>query len=453
MRETSNLTWPTNSYGYYAGPYMAVICPTPGTWTMVWNGYKENNNPNGTFVTEPGTYTFDIGVWETPEYNNWTGSQIVDDWQWMKYNYYLWIPETFGPDNTPGHTFEIVEDTAADEERVRISYYFCDIDGKPPTLMEVYVLDDSLERKAIYSTTNVESNVHYKDIDVYTLREEDEGGDWRAIFTALDDHADLRRDHAPRRIVAVNGITWLGQADNYDANFAGSTLHDGGDYTPAAAIAASIQKTGSVRRLRHAFARSNAFAGLAHANLHKDSVFFIYGHAATVGSAAFYTPSPLYNPKDSGLFAHPIAPYGQHPNGEITPEGYRAFYLAHRRTRPDSPPLDLSKVVLAVFGNCNSFDESASYGSNARYAFQLGAKTTVGFTGTGPCGDDVQEWWKIFWRRWMGGSSVVDALNGANADFRALFKHHPSDPGYDWMLNWRVIDSAGTHSPTWPPPP
>jgi len=33
----------------------------------------------------------------------------------------------------------------------------------------------------------------FNDIDVYTLREEDEGGDWRALFTALDSHAVWRR--------------------------------------------------------------------------------------------------------------------------------------------------------------------------------------------------------------------------------------------------------------------
>lgn len=60
--------------------------------------------------------------------------------------------------------------------------------------------------KATVAGPGTALNLDYTDIPLYTLTANDAGGDWRAIFTAVDDHANETRDHQPNRMMAVNRV-------------------------------------------------------------------------------------------------------------------------------------------------------------------------------------------------------------------------------------------------------
>ncbi|MBI3923687.1 MAG: hypothetical protein HY318_19865, partial [Armatimonadetes bacterium] len=209
MRDTSNMTWPTDSYGNHVGPY--VLGQTAdGNATATWNGKLDNGT--GADVTDPCTYTFDIWVWETPNINDWSGSQLVDDSQWMKYNYYLWIPENYTANGEvkPGHELSFdYDEEAGDAEKAYISFYYEDYYHEDPLGSLVYLLDGDFNVKAAYAQTPVHDRTPYEGIDIYTLTDQDKAGDWRAIFTGFDNHREGRRDHEWRRIVAINQRTMV----------------------------------------------------------------------------------------------------------------------------------------------------------------------------------------------------------------------------------------------------
>jgi len=121
----------------------------------------------------------------------------------MKYNYYLWIPE-FQPDGTPpGHSLDTVLADPPDSgpDRVKVSFFFEDALDDDPSNVRVHLLDDDFIVARIYENGAVCKETVYSEslYDIDTLNQR-----WRAIFTAMDDHADLRRDHASRLMVAIN---------------------------------------------------------------------------------------------------------------------------------------------------------------------------------------------------------------------------------------------------------
>ena len=200
MRPTPASDWSPQGDAYRMGDATAA-----GPVTTTWNGLQYNNTGE---LQPRNTYTYDIYLWEVEDADtfNWEPELRLDHDE-LKTPYSLRMPETYTlPDGTiaPGHEVEFVWDSPEENEVVaRVGYCLTDCSYKDATDVRFDLLDEDFTVRSAY-TGGTSDRTPYGGIDVYSFTEEESDGLWRGVFTAIDDHADRTRDHAPVHMLAIN---------------------------------------------------------------------------------------------------------------------------------------------------------------------------------------------------------------------------------------------------------
>ena len=184
--------------------------------TVTLNAPTAPDTQEGQLVYK-GTYTFDIQV---EEFDNLYSAipQKLDEW--VLKSPYLTIPptipnsETGADDGSPGDLLYMEWD---DQENLhaKASYQLNDTLGKNASKVHVDFLDQDWSLKSARDNFSTVVNVPHLNNELYVFQGGETSGNFKAIFTAEDDHAALYRDHRNKRMVAVNdyrpnlGVEWI----------------------------------------------------------------------------------------------------------------------------------------------------------------------------------------------------------------------------------------------------
>jgi len=143
-----------------------------------------------------GPVTFDIGVWEVEEALLW-------DWLdgWLDETYYRWPYDL----QVASHDFEFVGPTEGPWE-AKASYTLTDAKGDPASEMRVDIIEPALDVRAIWDPAPTALGEEHAKEHLCTIdpHNENDWGDFWAVFCGADAHGAEQRDHQNRRLLPVN---------------------------------------------------------------------------------------------------------------------------------------------------------------------------------------------------------------------------------------------------------
>jgi hypothetical protein len=185
LKPTGVIGWPEEDTSYMWG-----AGSEPGEVTAQWN--SPLNVSSGTLPRGP--VTFDIGVWEVDDVLLWEWPEPCYDEMYYRWPYQLQFAE---------HDLEWLGEDAL---HARASYTLGDSGDLPASEVDVDLIGPSLTVKATWAPAPVTLyQQHVKD-GLYTCdsENEDDWGEFWALFRGVDSHKADYRDHQNHRILPVN---------------------------------------------------------------------------------------------------------------------------------------------------------------------------------------------------------------------------------------------------------
>ncbi len=190
---------PSQQSGWTDDAYLQGTATTPGEVTATWNGRPNNNTGD---LLPRNCFSFEVRVWEVanaatfdPNGENPEPPNPVYDEQSLKAPYNLQMSE---------HTLKL--NWEAEPATARVDYTLADAQGKDASAVKVFLLNAQFSVRNSVSGGTQHANP-YLDVPLHTFTEEDyNSAEWRAVFTAVDNHCDQHREHLNRRMLAVNAV-------------------------------------------------------------------------------------------------------------------------------------------------------------------------------------------------------------------------------------------------------
>ncbi|MCE5217842.1 hypothetical protein LLH03_12530 [bacterium] len=198
-----------------------------GLWTQSVSVNLADTNVSGHLDPEVHpwcTYTYDILVMEytSPEAPEGIGDKRTMDYNYLKYPYCLWVPETT-PETPPreGHTvwMHVPEAENASPE-LRVTYWLNDQCQRGAEDLELVVVDPDLQVRravggpwpqtlsALHGGEDADQDGEPDGVKVYEFADDDPGGTWRVLWTAqapCGTKTKDRRTHDAQRMLVANG--------------------------------------------------------------------------------------------------------------------------------------------------------------------------------------------------------------------------------------------------------
>ena len=222
------------------------IMSSPGSKTITVNpGTPEAGITQDHALEVWGTYTFEMRVEEIKD-DQEVG--LGDPWQELR-SAKLFIPPGYNDPQTgqwtEGHSLSLESVDAANDQsqlQAKVSYYLEDTpnEAKPPakdaTIGDVKFLDGIMQERDTLPL-KPEIRTPREDGMLHTFSDDDEAGEYRAIFMAEDAHAVDYRDHKNKRMMPTNqkGMMkifhieddWMTKGSPYSNDYLNPLAHDG----------------------------------------------------------------------------------------------------------------------------------------------------------------------------------------------------------------------------------